>query len=145
MVERVAAPLRHPITFQAPAVDEVDVEPAVLVEVEEGGARARGIQEMVLARPPRLQHARQPDARGHVHELEMRRGDGGLRRGHDGQRQREEARRRGYLAGAMCLAQAASTFFHSASRASALGSRASMASAFDESRNACLAALVTTT
>src|SRR6185369_8241487 len=130
---------------QAPAVDEVHVEPPVLVEVEEGGARPGRIEQMVLARPPCLQDARQPDARGHVHEPEMRGRDGGLRRGHGGQGQGQGARPGGYLAGAMCLAQAASTFFHSASRASALGSRASMASAFEESRNACLAALVTTT
>ena len=108
---------------------------------------------MVLVRPAGQQHAREPEARRDVHEVEAAarlRGRGraggfgpgpgeGQRAGH------AEEKNRAYLAGAMCFAQAASTFFHSLSSASAFGSRASMASAREEPRKACLAALVTTT
>ena len=102
---------------------------------------------MVLSRPSGFEHAREAEARGHVLEAEPA-GAGRRCEGEAGTQADEDergSRQRSYLAVAMCLAQAASTFFHSASRASAFGARASIAIARDESRNACLATLVTTT
>ena len=130
----------------------VALVPVMVVLYDAGTLRLFSLVGVILLGTAGLQHPRESQARGDVHEMEVAVRLGGRRRSRGcrqgaGERQDGEAEEDpgAYLAGATCWAQAASTFFHSASRPSAFGSRASMASAREEPRNACLAFLVTTT
>ncbi len=57
VIEGVLAPLDDPRAVEPPAVDEVDVESAVPVVVEERRAGPRRVEEVILLGPSRLENA----------------------------------------------------------------------------------------
>ena len=141
-VERVPASLDDRGAVQRPAVHDVDVEAAVAVEVEEGGAAAEGVEQVILAGPPGKQDAGDAGLGRDVDELEgagrARRAGGSGARGTREQSQSEDqrgarcsraspmiARTSGsvYFAGFIRSATTACTLFHSASRAGVLRRR----------------------
>ena len=126
-VESVSAALGHARAFEAPAVDQVHVEAPVAIVVEESHARPRRVEEVVLVGPAREQHPGEAGLLRDVDEAEPGKGGrGGVERGRE---RAEDDQGRGedgpaHLPGLSSSARTASTFFHSASSASALGARA---------------------
>jgi hypothetical protein len=79
--------------FEPPAVDEVHVEPAVAVVVEERGPAARGVEQVVLVGAAGQEHARDPGLGRDVDETEARllgRVQPAGTRPHGGEREPEE-------------------------------------------------------
>ena len=130
-IEGVLAPLGHPCSLQAPAVDQVHVETPVAVVVEKGHPCPGRVEEVVLVGPAAQQHPREPGLCRDVHEAESRRGGSLRRRGTKPGPKRAQGDDEGrgesdpaHLPGLSSSETTVSTFFHSASRASALGARA---------------------
>jgi hypothetical protein len=78
-VQRVAAPLADPrrLLVEGPGVDQVDVQPAVLVVVDERRAGADRLEDVVLGDAPAPEHGGQSGLRGRVDEPRGRVGGGG--------------------------------------------------------------------
>src|SRR5206468_3720688 len=69
-VQRVPPALDDARAVETPAVHDVEIEPAVAVVVEESEARARRIEQVVLAGSPGQEDARHPGFGRHVDEPE---------------------------------------------------------------------------
>ena len=164
-IEAVAPLLNDARAVELPAVDDVDIQQPVAVEVDPAGSGSRRIEQVILAGASRVQHAREPRGLGDVGEVEPARprgsgGAGGIRgarrdlvatserQGHreaDAEQPARQDRAPDQRPAAVSFAYSAATSFHAASRDAASGLGASLPMRPARSRNTFREALVTMT